>query len=150
MADLDAKKLFIEFLKGINAAVLSTVSPENQPMSAMIYFISDDNLNFYFMSKNTMKTRNIESNNKVALLIGNEKAPVSAQVHGEVEKIMGGVVFDEKRDRLIQSMIHNSFSPPIFEVEGEEINIYKLTPTWIRWFDLRKPTEEKGFKQILP
>jgi len=149
MVDAETKQKFLEYLKKNKAAVLSTVSPDNQPMSAIIYFIVDNNFNFYFMSKNTRKVQNIESNNKVALLIGTENAPVTAQIHGEAGRIEGGVEFDKKRDELIQALLPNKFSPPIFEVEGVDIYIYKITPTWIRWFDLRYK-EDRGFKQILP
>jgi len=150
VVDAETKKKFLEFLKNNNVAVISTVSPDNQPMSAIIYYIVDDNFNFYFMSKNTRKVQNIEMNNKVALQIGNGNAPVGAQIHGEAGKIIGDAEFDEKRDQLIQSLLHNKFSPPIFEIEGEEFVIYNIKPTWMRWLDLRGKTENKGFKEILP
>jgi general stress protein 26 len=151
VVDTETKKNFLEFLKSTNVAVISTVSPDNQPMSAIIYYIvEDNNFNFYFMSKDSRKVQNIEKNNKVALLIGDGAAPVTVQIHGEAEQIRGDAEFDEKRDQLIQALLHNKFSPPIFEIEGEEFKIYKIKPTWIRWLDLRSKTDNKGFKEILP
>jgi general stress protein 26 len=150
MVDAETQKKFFEFIKSKNVAAISTVSADNQPMSATIYYIVDDNFTFYFMSKNTNKIRNIQNNNKVALLISRENAPISAQIHGVAQKIHGNSHFDKKRDELIQSLIHNSFSPPIFEVSGDDIFIHQITPTWMRWLDLTGESGSKGFKQILP
>jgi general stress protein 26 len=150
MADIDTQKNFLKFLKSKNIAAISTVSPDNQPMSATIYYIIDDDFTFYFMSKDTHKTRNIQTNNKVALLISRENAPISAQIHGIADQIQGNSHFDMKRDELIQSLLHNPFSPPIFEVKGDDIFIYKITPTWMRWLDLTDKSDNKGFTQILP
>jgi len=147
---MSLQKNFLAFLKSKNVAILSTVSEDNQPMSATIYYTVDTDFNFYFMSKKTRKLQNVKTNNKVALLINRENAPETAQIHGIAEEIQGGAAFDAIRDELIQSLLHNVFSPPIFEIEDADIHIYKITPTWIRWFDLTGKSGNKGFKQILP
>ena len=144
---------FFDFLKSNPVAVLSTVSPTQEPMAATIFFSVDNKLNFYFMTKSfTRKFNNIEQNNKVSLVVGTGNVPVTAQIQGKAEKIVDPEELKTRLDELKNVFTKNEFVGPLFEIVGEEneIIIFKITPSWIRWLDLREGGDNNEFIQILP
>ena len=154
MVDLNLKDRFLAFVKSKKVAVLSTVSSSNQPMSATIYFVIDDDLNFYFMTKaSTRKYKNLQTNKEVSLVIGTDNVPITVQVQGKAERIEDHDEFARWTDRLKNIFFDNKFIAPIFQLETDEQNevlIHKITPSWIRWLDMTDENEHKGFIQILP
>lgn len=153
MADsIDRDKLF-DFLRSKTIAVISTVAHTNQPMSATIYFVVDKYLNFYFMTKNsTRKCKNIAYNREISLVVGTENIPVTVQIQGLAEKVEDEAEFALRMDQLKEISFKNNFIGPLFQIDEakNEIVIYKVKPTWVRWLDQRDPNGNKGFIQILP
>ena len=132
------------FLKENTLAVISTVSIENTPESATIYYVVDDNFNFYFMSEtNSRKVNNFRANPHVALVIGTENAPVTAQVEGEVKEIDNGEDFMLRYEQL-QEISHKGQYTPLLEGLKDRPGgmLFKLTPTWLRWTDFRQSSSE--------
>ena len=157
MADIVIKNKFLTFLRSKSVGVISTVSSSNQPMSATIYFSVDKDLNFYFMTKSfTRKYQNLLHNNQVALLVGTENIPTIAQIQGTAEKIVNKEEFALHFKELKDILSSNEFVGPLFEIvknaEGEqnEIYLFKIIPSWIRWLDLREGVDHNDFIQILP
>jgi general stress protein 26 len=70
---LNAYKSREEIFKYVNPltiAILSTVSEKGKPYAAVIYFVVDHNLNFYFITKSdTKKSHYLEKNNNAELTI---------------------------------------------------------------------------------
>ena len=88
------------FLKKNFVAVLAT-SYLNLPFASIIYYVIDDKLNFYFVTKaNTDKHLNIKANKNVALAIGDGPKHISVQVRGHAT-----VLKDEKRRKRILNEI---------------------------------------------
>lgn len=146
---------FMEFLKSKSVAVISTVGVDGQPESATIYFVVGENFTFYFMTKNfSRKYANLEKNPKIALVVGSENVPVTAQIQGTAAKITDEKEFDRRLEMLKQNFLKNEYVAPLFQISPEknELVIYKITPAWIRWLDLRseKGKVDGGFVQILP
>lgn len=156
MVDEKTKIDFMEFLKSKQVAVISTVSSDGQPESATIYFIVKEHFTFYFMTKNfSRKYKNLETNPHVALVIGTENTPVTAQIQGTAEKITDPAESDTRLKELMESIFKNDYVAPLFQMEPPEKNevvVYKITPSWIRWLDLRSEKEKVtgDFVQILP
>lgn len=156
MVDSQTKIDFMEFIRSKLVAVLSTVAPDGQPESATIYFIAHENFTFYFMTKNfSEKYKNLEHNPKVALVVGTENEPVTAQIQGTAEKLTDPKEIDIRLQELMERFFKNDYVAPLFQMSPPDKNnvvVYKVTPFWIRWLDLRSEKEkvDGGFVQILP
>lgn len=144
---------FREFIQSNIVAVLSTVSPKGLPMSATVYYFADEKCNFYFMTKTfSRKYENLKHNPNVALVIGTENKPVTVQVQGIAEQIIDPQELNERFEQIKQRFFRNDYVAPLFQMvpEKNEIVIYKLTPSWIRYLDLRGENVDTGYIQILP
>jgi len=147
------KGKFLTFLKNKQVAVISTVSETNQPESATIFYAVDDDLTFYFTTKSfTRKYKNLEHNHEVSLVIGTENVPVTVQIQGRAEQIQDDIEASQRLTQLRDVFTKNEFVGPLFEMVGEknELILYKITPTWIRWLDMREGTDHNEFIQVLP
>jgi general stress protein 26 len=153
MVDEVTKGKFLTFLKSKPVAVISTVSETQQPESATIYYAVDDDLTFYFTTKSfTRKYKNLEHNQEVSLVVGAENIPVTAQIQGRAERIQDDIEIDKRLTQLREVFTKNNFVGPLFELVGEknELFLFKITPTWIRWLDMREGTDHNEFLQVLP
>ncbi len=155
MVDTKIQLDFMEFLRSNSVAVISTVSSDGQPESATIYFVVDGKFTFYFMTKNfSRKYTNLETNPKVALVIGTENEPVTAQIQGTAQRITDPKEFDKTMDLLRQNFLKNDYVAPLFQLRPERNDIvaYKVIPLWMRWLDLRSDKEkvDGDFIQIMP
>lgn len=101
---MDQNKLkedIIRFLQESSTAVVAT-SYKNEPKVSTIYFVSDEELNFYFATKRkTSKYINASLNPKAAIVVGTGPEHVSVQAHGRVELI----VDEEERERILNLLV---------------------------------------------
>lgn len=144
---------FIEFLRSKTTAVISTVSPAGQPMAATIYFVVDDDFNFYFTTKSfTRKNQNLETNPNVALVVGTQSEPVTAQIQGVATRITNQGEIDLRMGQIEEIFAKNQYVAPLFQLAPprNEVLVYKITPNWMRWLDLRGDKTDGDFVQILP
>ena len=152
MVDSQTRAELVEFLKSKNPAVLSTISSSGQPMSATLYFTFDEYMNFYFMTKSyTRKHANLQQNSEVALVIGTENTPATVQIQGKAARITDVKEFDLWMGKLRDIFFKDEFVAPLFQMspKDNEIVIYKVVPSWIRWLVLRGEKTNGGFTQIL-
>ncbi len=154
MTYLSQNSELMSFLRSTSIAVVATVSKDGQAMAATVYFVVDDKFNFYFTTKAfTRKNENLHHNKNVALVVGTENEPVTAQIQGVAEQVV-----DETRVQWIMGEMKkifkgNTYVAPLFQVSPDQNNnvvFYKITPNWIRWLDLRGDKVDGDFVQILP
>lgn len=134
----DSKEKVYEFLRDHAVAVLSTVSQDGTPSASPIYFVSDKQLNFYFMTKSdTEKSKNIESgNNRVAITVVDSAFPMVVQAKGQVSEV-------QDRDNFLKITEENAreeagfhWPPPLSKLESEgDLLMYIFTPSWLRVAD---------------
>lgn len=147
------KTQLLEFINGKSIAVVSTVTPQNKPMSATVYFVVDDNLNFYFTTKTfSRKYRNILENPNVSMVVGTDNEPVTAQIEGVAQKINDKSEFDRFFVKFHEIFSKNSYVAPIFQLSPVDntLVMFKITPNFIRWLDLRGDKVDNDFVQIIP
>lgn len=152
MVDPIYKTKLMEFLRSKMIAVISTISSEEKPESATIYYDVDENFNFYFMTKIfTRKYANLEKNTEVALVIGTENEPITAQIQGKAKLITDNEEYNLKMEQLEKRFLKNEYVAPLFQLNSGEnkVVLFKVTPTWIRWLDLRGENINGNFIQIL-
>lgn len=141
------------FLRSKAIAVISTISPEGLPEAATIYFTVDGKFQFYFLTKTfARKFKNISENPNVALVIGTESEPVTVQVEGVAQKITDQIEFNTQFENMTKIYSKLEYVAPMFQLSGgqHELVLYKITPNWMRFLDLRGAKSNGGFIQILP
>lgn len=82
-------------------------------------------------------------------MIGTENHPVTVQVQGEISSLQNGEEFTLRSQQLEQASHQGGFPPPIEGIKGSGWIIYKITPKWLRWLDLREPSEERRSPIVL-
>lgn len=152
MVDVGTRIKFTEYIRNKMIAVISTVSSTGQPESATIYFDFDEDFHFYFMTKNfSRKYINLQHNPQVSLVIGTENEPATVQVQGKAEEIKNPEEMSIRLGKLKNRFFENTYVAPLFQLSSDKntVVVYKITPSWIRWLDLREPNQNSSFIQIL-
>lgn len=140
----NSKEKVYELLKKHEIAILSTVSSDNTPSAAAIYFISDKDLNLYFITKSdTEKSQNIElNNNQAAITIIDPKMLIEVQTKGTVHEIDDPQYLIKLAEENAKERAGFHWPPPLSKLESEGFHVvYKFTPSWLRVADF---SEEGG------
>jgi len=88
------KEEVYRYLQPLAIAVLSTVNPKQHPYAALIYFIVDNDLNFYYLTKSdTNKSHNLKKNHHAALTIIDPLSPKTIQTTGSASEVEGAEVY---------------------------------------------------------
>jgi len=153
VVDLETKTKFFEFVKSKQTAVIATISNTGKPSAATIYFLMDEKYTIYFMTKKfARKFENLQYDHEIALVIGMDNEPATVQIEGVASQIIEEKEFDLRLKQLKEKFFKNEFVAPLFQLSSEDKNdivIYKITPKWIRWLDLRRDKSDGEFIQIL-
>lgn len=150
---LSVETQLMQFLHSKSIAVVSTLSPAGLPTSATVYFVVDDDFNFYFITKTfSRKFKNLSTNPNASMVVGTDNEPATAQIEGKVERVVDHAIFMEKFRQFEEIFSHNSYVAPIFQMAPDDNNLvmFKLVPNWLRWLDLRAEKVDGGFVQIIP
>ena len=147
------KQKALDFLRKKKVAVVSTVSSDNKPHSATVFYTVDDSFNFYFFTlDDTKKYTNLDNFNLASVVVFDEDSPQIIQAEGTVSLFENTdnsrtVVAD-----LVKVAIDSSswYDPPIAKLEGGEITILKIEPTWLRLGDFTTTDRDNIFTQIIP
>ena len=119
--------------------VIATATKEGLPEAALVgYAIMDDGTIILSTKKETRKAKNIEENNKIALVFGFSFTEFHVQLEGTVH--------------ITTNASHEAF----FFSQNTQAEKFKtqndiklvITPTWMRWFnpaDSSIPTQEARF-----
>lgn len=121
-----------EFIKNHKIAVLSTVTSDFLPQSAVVGISVQDNLELLFGTINTSrKWVNLQKNPKVSLVIGWEGGK-TVQYEGEAFELSNG-------DRVEALKNHFASVPSLAKfVSEKEAAIFKIKPKWLRYSDSSK------------
>ena len=124
------KTQILQFINQHDLCVLSTVSPENLPESAVIKFVITDNFEIVFNTYNTYrKYKNMQQNSNVAVVIGGEKG-ITVQYEGKSVELQG------KELERYQEIFHQKHSKSKWHTHPQT-RFFKIIPTWLRYSDVR-------------
>ncbi len=145
---LEKITVFLSIQKNKLGAV-STVNADGGPESALVYFTFDNDLNFYFATRdNSRKYQNLIQNPKVAFVMGQDNPPQTLQLEG-----IASVIRDvEGQKHLFPELVGlasaKNFSAPISQMSTGGLQFVKIAPTWLRLgnFEVRK--HEDTFQEI--
>jgi general stress protein 26 len=148
----------LEFLQSQKVAVVASTSPDGEPHAAAVFYTVSDDLGFYFyfFSKDyTKKFKNLEANNRVALVIYTENPPVIVQAQGTVSAVTEGKERQEMVSKLVDISMSSDkyYDPPISKMKGGELTLLKIDVESLRFADFRQRTsssESGPFRQVIP
>ena len=157
------KKDIYLFLKQNKHAVISTISADNTPESALMYYGVDKDLNFYVVAGDkSRKYPNMKRNPEVSLVISDEYMQKTVQAQGRTEELKK-VKRNSKAIKLLTEALSPTVwqtiahlwdpVPPIMKMHNGEIAIFKITPAWLRCADFSAPAGESNdeyFKLLIP
>lgn len=124
------KKFLYDFLHSHSLAVLSTMSNNGQPQSAVLEFGETENLEIIFDThKTARKVLNIEHNPKVSFVIGWDKN-ITVQYEGMASKLEGEAL------KNAQKMFWAKNPKAERWATKPGVIYYSVRPTWIRYTDL--------------
>lgn len=149
------KEELYSYMVTLATAVLSTVSPDGKPHAAIIYFIPDEALNCYFITKSdTRKSQNLEKNAQAALTIIDTGSAKTIQATGKVEEIEGSEMYRKIIEKISEENAKNNgffWPPPLSKLDSRgDLILYKFTPDWLRFADFNESTEENIFYDVIP
>lgn len=85
---VNTRESLVAYLNDLNVGVLATIMPNGTPYSAVVYFVVDHSLNFYFLTKSdTKKADNLEKNNNASFTTIDLSSMITVQTTGTVEKV---------------------------------------------------------------
>jgi general stress protein 26 len=121
--------------------VISTVTAENKPESAFMYYAFDEDLNIYFATRvASRKYKNFMENKHIAFAVAKENPPQTLQLEGLASVVVEAEVQKSLFPELITMAAQRNFAAPISQMESSELKFLKITPNWIRFgnFEVRK------------
>lgn len=138
-----------EFLKGNRLAVVATVSQQNTPEAALLYYGLDEEFHIYCCTyKKSRKFLNIESNNKIALVIGQEVNALTLQLEGSARIITDKVEKAEAMETYAKKATENEnliYFPPLLALtKDSSMEFLQITIEWFKF-----STFESHFPNII-
>ncbi len=118
--------------------VVSTVSEEGEPQAATVYYVVDDDFNFYFMSAaGSRKCENLLANSKMAFVIGVGPEIKTVQGGGMAEAVneRAGEIFEKLSEQI---KLESPEQWPLLLLAKKGFCTFKIKPTWMVWLNLNK------------
>lgn len=138
MTKEDLRKESLKFLDDQITAAVSTVSPLGEPQVSTMYYYIDADFNFYFITaKGSKKLKNIESNQKVAIVVGFGPAPITVQAGGIAE--INQDFKEELIDKIFKKINFHSLDQwPALKLQKDGLVIFKVKPKWLTFLNFDK------------
>jgi nitroimidazol reductase NimA-like FMN-containing flavoprotein (pyridoxamine 5'-phosphate oxidase superfamily) len=134
----DTHQKVYEFLKHNPMGVLATVSSDGKPWGAAVYFVVDQDLTIYFVTRaDTFKYQNIEERPFASLTVVDEEHQRTAQMAGEVTKLPYEQYMDIFFGRLekVAREETDGWAPPLHKVHAGNYIPLVLKPTKLQYAD---------------
>ncbi len=141
-----------DFLKSSRLTVLATISSEkNAPEAALLYYYYNGNKSIYVATaENSRKIKNIQSNNKVSLVIKHPKDAIVLQIDGTAKvthdnSIKADVL--EKISEVANANDDSNYFPPLLSLtEKSHMEFIEITIEWFKYsnFETHFPSIMQG------
>jgi uncharacterized protein YhbP (UPF0306 family) len=126
------------FIASQSTLALATVNAQGLPQVAPLFYVSDDDLNLYWLSSETSHhSINLKVQPQVAATIYPSVWDWQ-EIHGLQIEGLAMVVDDAQKRESILTLYRAKFAlPPEFDAQIKASTPYILQPTWVRWLDNR-------------
>jgi general stress protein 26 len=125
-----------DFLKHHPMGVLSTADSEGKPWGAAIYYVADEDFNFYFVTRvETFKYHNLDKNPVAALTIADADSQTTVQARGNIYKVPVKDYMDIVFTKLakIGPKDDPHWAPPLSKIQAGNYMPLFLTPTKLQY-----------------
>jgi uncharacterized pyridoxamine 5'-phosphate oxidase family protein len=130
-------------------AVFSTVSEAGKPESATMYYLCDESLNIFFVTRyESRKYKNLMKNPSMAFVLTSELPPKTVQVEGTAAEVIDPQEQVTYFDKLIAKANEGLALLPVEQIPAGEMVFMKMTPTWIRYGNFELMKEGDKFVQV--
>jgi uncharacterized protein YhbP (UPF0306 family) len=136
MSEPDTRLIIRAFLETHSTLALATQSADGSPQIAPLFYVSDDQLNLYWLSSpNSRHSVNLVARPAVSAAVypsvWQAADIVGLQIEGEARAIG-----DERvREQNLNLYLRKFQIPPEFDSIINASTLYVLTPHWMRWMD---------------
>lgn len=146
----DKNKRIFEFLNSHSIGVVSTVDPNNEPHSAVVYYAVDQDFNITFTTKqNTKKTSNLNHKNHAMFIVYDAKTQTTVQITSTAEDLTGTPELPEVFRHTIEASMETSEAgiPPISKLAAGDYTAFRLHPVQIRMAVFSRP-DPGGYDEL--
>lgn len=151
----EAKRKAQSFLKKHQLAALATVSQDNVPYAASVYYVCDANCNLYFVTReDTQKAQNISHDSRVSMVITDEDTAETVQLVGLASVVEDHHSESDILEQLWRVTLHKqSWPAPVVKMDNGELQLIKIEPAELKYGDF-KPVHladghDKYFKKVI-
>ena len=140
-----------EFLRKNVLCVISTVTETNKPEAAVSVFMTDNDFNFYFITReHTRKFGNLKKNHNIAIVVGLKAEPFTVQAEGEAEYVSGEARHLFMNEFAKRKDLQDMYTGPFLSMPGTDFAIFKVNIDWLRYLELDVQTGKETYYQIIP
>jgi PPOX class probable F420-dependent enzyme len=141
-----------DFLSDGHTARIATVKPDDSPHVTPVWYLWENKQLLMTIPKDSVKARNIRQNNKVAVTIDTDKAPIKAVIiegTAKIEKISNEI--ERKIDRrMAAKYVKTEYLDEYIEwadAQGIEYIYIRIRPEkMIAWDSSKNPIEHKFYR----
>lgn len=138
----DRQKRIYNFLAEQRLGVLSTVTPDNNPHGAVVYYALDDDFTIHILTKKgTRKYDNLVHNDHVMLTVFEPRKQITAQVSGIAVEREGRADISRTAGAIFGATTRTSDSglPPIVKLQAGAFTTFRIRPVQIRMAIYARP-----------
>jgi uncharacterized protein YhbP (UPF0306 family) len=136
MSEPDTTQIIRAFLETQSTLALATVNAQGSPQIAPLFYVSDEQLNLYWLSAPSSRhSMNLVAHPAVSAAVypsvWQAADIVGLQIEGEARPIGD----DRIREQILNLYLRKFQVPPEFDALINASTLYILTPRWLRWMD---------------
>lgn len=145
-----------DFLRRHPMGVLSTVDSEGKPWGAAIYYVADEDFNFYFVTRvETLKYQNLDKSPFAALTVADADNQTTVQAGGSISRIPPEDYMDIVYTRLAKVRPRDDphWSPPLSKIRAGNYMPLRLAPEKLQYAnykDRKSDIHAEYIEQIIP
>ena len=148
---MNPKDTIIAELQSINqyTGVIGTVSENITPETSTMYYIQDNDLNIYFVTRSgSRKYKNITKNQHVSFVVSSEHPPKTVQLEGSASEVTDPNEQIDYFHKLTAKIAESSAIPPVEQMVAGEMVFMKITIIWARLGDFVLMKEGDRFTEV--
>ena len=152
--DIDENLRIKNFLSSKRLGTLATISHDSHaPELALVYYVIDDSFRIFIVpSAGSRKIQNIEQDNKVAFLVGQEVEPIVVQIEGYASVVIEAEVKTMAFELLAEAANANSQSqtfPPLINLtKGKGVEVLQIIIKRLKYSDFSIDGSPVIFEQV--
>jgi general stress protein 26 len=136
------QKRMYDFLKEQSIGLLSTVTSDNNPHGAVVYYAIDPDFTVHILTKTgTRKYDNMVHNDHVMLTVFEPKHQTTAQITGRAIERTGNDTINKVASAVFSETWHKNGNglPPIMKLQAGDFTTFLIKPEQIRMAIYARP-----------